>query len=78
MYPNCPDLMQLVPDAKELEGQTQCLQKEVAMNRKVIDEQSKELTEKGQQLITARLEKRKNQWLRASKYQDTFRRGKEM
>ena len=57
MYPNCPDLMQLVPDAKELEGQTQCLQKEVAMNRKVIDEQSKELTEKGQQLITARLEK---------------------
>ena len=60
------------------EGQTQCLQQEVTMNRKTIDGQSKELTEKGQQLITARLKKRKNQWLRASKYQDTFRRGKEM
>ena len=48
------------------EGQTQCLQQEVAMNRETIDEQSKELTEMGQQLITARPEKRKKQWLRAT------------
>ena len=48
------------------EDQTQFVQQEVAMNRKTIDEQSKELTEKGRQVITARLEKRNNQWLRTT------------
>ena len=48
------------------EGQTQCLQQEVAMNRKTIYEKSKELTEKGQQLMTARLEREEKQWLRAT------------
>ena len=55
------------------EDQTQFVQQEVAMNRKTIDEQSKELTEKGQQLITARLDK-EEQSMVARNYQDTFRR----
>ena len=39
------------------EDQTQLLQQELAMNRKTIVKQSQELVERGQQLITARLEK---------------------
>ena len=50
---------------KSLAGQTQLLQQKLFKNRKTIDEQSQELTERGQQLITVRLEKRNNQWWHA-------------
>ena len=44
------------------EDQTQLLQQELVINCKTIYGQSQELTERGQQLITARLEKRNKQW----------------